>query len=62
VHAVAGYFENAAEKIQSRSVEDLFSGIGGFARDQPIAFFGGAILAGFAIARVLRGTRDGEQS
>jgi hypothetical protein len=62
VHEMAGYIENAADQIESRGVEDLFSGISGFARDQPVAFFGGAILAGFAISRFLRTSPEGEQS
>jgi hypothetical protein len=61
VHEAAGRLEDAAGGLESRSLEDLFNGVTGFARNQPLAFFGGAILAGFAFSRFLRSSADGER-
>src|SRR5437764_615742 len=54
VHDAAARLENAAQQLRQRSLDDLASGLGQFARTQPAAFFGGAVLAGLAISRFLK--------
>jgi hypothetical protein len=54
VHDAAAKLEGAADALRERSVDDLVEGFGRFARTQPLAFFGGAVLAGFAVSRFLK--------
>ncbi len=54
VHGAAAQLEGAARTLRHRSVDDLMDGVGNFARTQPVVFFGGAVLAGFALARFLK--------
>jgi hypothetical protein len=58
---VARQFRTAAQKVEElseglrdRSVRDLVSDVSEFARRQPLWFFGGAIIAGFALSRFLK--------
>jgi ABC-type transporter Mla subunit MlaD len=62
IHDAAARLENAATALRHRSVDDLMSEISSFARSQPVVFFGGAMIAGFALTRFLRssGTRAGQ--
>ena len=59
--AVARQFRTAAQKVEElseglrdRSVRELVSDVSDFARRQPLWFFGGAIMAGFALSRFLK--------
>jgi len=54
VHGAAVQLEDAATTLRHRSVDDLIGGISSFARAQPAVFFGGAMLAGFALTRFLK--------
>jgi hypothetical protein len=54
VHGAAAQLEDAARTLRHRSVDELIDGIGSFARAQPAVFFGGAMLAGFALTRFLK--------
>ncbi len=54
VHGAALRLEDAAKTLRHRSVDDLMDEIGSFARSQPALFFGGAMLAGFALTRFLK--------
>ena len=58
VHGAAVQLEDAANMLRHRNVDDLLDGIGNFARSQPVVFFGGAMLAGFALARFLMSSRQ----
>jgi hypothetical protein len=58
---VARQFRTAAQKVEElseglrdRSVRDLVSDVSEFARRQPLWFFGGAVIAGFALSRFLK--------
>lgn len=51
VRAAADSVEGVAAALRDRSVGDLLSEVGNFARRQPAAFFGTALVAGFAISR-----------
>lgn len=57
----AGHIRNAAHQIErlsaavrERSVEELFHEFDQFAHRQPLAVFGGSLLAGFALSRFLK--------
>jgi hypothetical protein len=54
VHDAAMRLEDAANNLRQRNVDDLVGDFGRFARSQPALFFGGAMLAGFALARFLK--------
>jgi ABC-type transporter Mla subunit MlaD len=54
VHEAAAQLEDVAERLRHRSVDELMEEIGSFARAQPAIFFGGAMLAGFALTRFLK--------
>jgi hypothetical protein len=54
VHGAAARLEDVAKTLRHRSVDDLIDGIGSFARAQPAVFFGGSMLAGFALTRFLK--------
>lgn len=54
VHDAAARLEDAANTLRRRNVDDLIGEINRFARNQPALFFGGAMLAGFALARFLK--------
>jgi hypothetical protein len=54
VHDAAARLESAAQSLRERNVDDIVQNLNSFARSQPAAFFGGAMLAGFAISRFLK--------
>src|SRR5579871_5520963 len=56
VHAAAVRLEDAARTLRRRNVDDLMGEVRRFARSQPALFFGGAMLAGFALTRFLKST------
>jgi hypothetical protein len=59
VRTAADSIESVANSLRERSVGDLMQEATGFARRQPGAFFGAAVLAGFAIARFAKSSADG---
>lgn len=54
VRDAATRLERASASLRERDVEDLLGSIAQFARSQPAALFGGAVVAGFAISRFLK--------
>ena len=54
IHDAATRLEGAAASLRDRSVDDLLRSLNDFARSQPAAFFGSAVLAGFALSRFLK--------
>ncbi|MFG3598361.1 hypothetical protein [Bradyrhizobium sp. RDI18] len=62
VHAAASRLEEGAGALRRRSVEDLMRTLNDFGRKEPLAIFGGAVLAGFAISRFLKSSADNRQS
>jgi hypothetical protein len=54
LHEAAAALERASTALKERSVADLIDGVGKFARTQPVAFFGGTVLAGLVLARLLK--------
>jgi hypothetical protein len=59
VHGAAVRLEDAANTLRQRNVDDLMGEITRFARSQPVLFFGGAMLAGFALTRFLKSSTNG---
>ena len=51
---VAEGLESMADSLSRRNVDDLVGGVEDFARDRPVAFIGGAMVAGFALARFMK--------
>jgi hypothetical protein len=58
VHAAVSRLEEGAGALRERSIKDLVSGFNDFGRKEPLAFFGGAMVAGFAISRFLKSSTD----
>lgn len=58
IHEAAGTLERASSAIRDRSIDDIVRMVGSFAREQPAAFFGGAVLAGFALSRFLKSSAE----
>ncbi|HTI88896.1 MAG TPA: hypothetical protein VL966_20015 [Alphaproteobacteria bacterium] len=54
IHQAADRLERASAQMRDGDVDDLMHACGDFARRRPGAFFGGAVLAGFALARFLK--------
>lgn len=51
VHAAASRLEQGAKAVRDRDLRDLVGTFSDMARKQPLALFGGAIVAGFAMSR-----------
>jgi hypothetical protein len=58
LHAAAAALERASTALRERSVVDLMDGVGKFAHAQPVAFFGGTVLAGLVLARFLKSSTE----
>ena len=54
VHEAASSVDHLARALRDRSPGELIGGVEDLARRQPVAFFGAAVLAGFALARFAR--------
>jgi len=55
--AAAG-LEQVSTNLKNHSLNDLAGEVGSFARSQPAAFFGGAVLAGLVLARFLKSSPE----
>jgi hypothetical protein len=51
---VADGLESMANWVSRRNLDDLVGGVEDFARQRPVAFLGGAVVAGFALARFMK--------
>ncbi len=54
VHAAASRLEQGAETVRERNLRDLMGTFSDLGRSEPLALFGGAVVAGFAISRFLK--------
>jgi len=54
VNSAAESLEQASAKLRDHSIEELAGEFGEFARSQPAAAFAASVLAGFALARLLK--------
>jgi len=59
IHKAAEGIEQLSSAIRDRSVGNLLGTLENFARRQPAAFFGGAVLTGFVLSRFLKSTAEG---
>ncbi|MCP1838364.1 hypothetical protein ACVIHI_000267 [Bradyrhizobium sp. USDA 4524] len=57
-HAAASRIEEGAGALRESSLRDLSGTFNDFGRKEPLAVFGGAALAGFAISRFLKSSAD----
>jgi hypothetical protein len=48
----------ASDALERHDLDDLVAGVEDFARRQPIAFLGGAALAGFGLARLMKSSAE----
>jgi hypothetical protein len=58
IREAADGLEQVSANLKNSSMEDLTGTVGSFARSQPVAFFGGAVLAGIVLARFLKSSPD----
>lgn len=58
VHDAAARLDSASTSLRDRSAAELIAAFNGFARSQPAALFGVAVLAGFAASRFLKSTAE----
>ncbi len=61
IHDAASGLERASTSLRERSVEEVIGELGRLAREQPAVLFGGAVLAGIALSRFLKSSRDAAQ-
>ena len=54
VHAAASRLEQGAEAVRERNLRDLVGTFNDMGRKEPLALFGGALVAGFAVSRFLK--------
>lgn len=54
VHDAAARIDEVAEGLRNRSLSDLVDDVRRLAHDRPMALFGGAVVAGFALSRFLK--------
>ena len=58
IRKAAAQVENVSDSIKTGDINDLVSSAQSFARRQPTAFLGMAVLAGFAAVRFLKSSSD----
>jgi len=66
-HAIAGYWRTAADganqfadRVRHKPLGDIWHEADGYVREQPLLGFGGAMLAGFMLARFLKSSPPNE--
>jgi len=58
VREAASGLERASEAVREHDLDEIIANVEDFARRQPVAFLGGAVVAGFGIARLMRSSAD----
>lgn len=58
VHDAAAGIDRVSDGLKNSSVDDIVENVEHFARTQPLAFFGVAALAGFALSRFVKSSSD----
>jgi hypothetical protein len=61
IRRAATQIDSASEALRRRELRELLGGVQDFARRQPTAFLGAAVLAGFAVVRLLKSSTAPEQ-
>lgn len=59
VREAAASVKQLAQTMRNRSLGSLVGEVQGMARQQPVAFFGAAVLAGFALSRFVKSSAEG---
>jgi hypothetical protein len=54
IHDAGQRLEQAASQLRNGNMDEMMDRLGQFARAQPLALFGGSVLAGFALTRFLK--------
>ena len=54
VRSAADNVDRVAEDVRTRNLGDVLATLADFGRRQPVAFFGGAVVAGFLVARFFK--------
>lgn len=54
VRSAADNVDKVAEDFRSRDIGEVLATVASFGRRQPVAFFGGAVLAGFLLSRFFK--------
>jgi hypothetical protein len=62
VREAASGLERASGAVRERDLDEIMANVEDFARRQPVAFLGGAVVAGFGIARLVRSSADRRRS
>jgi hypothetical protein len=62
VRQAASGLERVSSTVRERNVDDLIGTVEDFARRQPVAFLGGAVAAGFGLARLMKSSADRRRS
>ncbi|HEY8697050.1 MAG TPA: hypothetical protein VIM02_05490 [Rhizomicrobium sp.] len=62
IHTGAEQLERASRALRENSVDDLLRMTQRLAREQPLAFIGGSVAAGFVLARFLRSSSAGQEA
>lgn len=62
IRQAAAGLERASGTMRERGVDDLIGTVEEFARRQPVAFIGGAVVAGFGLARLMKSSADRRRS
>lgn len=62
IRQAAAGLERASGTMRERGVEDLVGTVEDFARRQPVAFLGGAVVAGFGLARLMKSSANRRRS
>jgi hypothetical protein len=57
IRSAAASLESGAERLRQRSVDEWLQAANRVARNEPVALFGGALLAGFALSRFFNSSR-----
>lgn len=58
VHAAAARLEKGAGALRDRNMREIVDDLTAFGRRDPLTLFGGALVAGFALSRVLKSAAD----
>ena len=58
IHSTADKLSGAALALRDRNVNQLMTDISDFAKREPALFFGGTVLAGFVITRLLKSSAE----
>jgi hypothetical protein len=61
VREAAETVERLSTDLRERSLGEIAASIADFARREPVAFFGSAVLAGFVLARVAQRASSGDE-